>query len=165
MKAAVIYYSYDGNCGLIAEKIKETLNADLLELKSEDNKKRKGLVKYIWGGRQVLSRATPSLKPYTINIEQYDLVIIGGPVWAGSPVPALNTFLGQTRIRGKKIALFCCHAGSKGKIFEKIKGMLPENTFLGEIDFVTPLKGDRRETEKKLSGWLDTIAAFFPEAR
>jgi flavodoxin len=165
MKAAVIYYSYDGNCGLIAERIKGAFNADLLELKGEDNRKRKGLVKYIWGGRQVLSGAKPSLKPYTINIEPYDLVIIGGPVWAGSPAPALNTFLGQTRIRNKKIALFCCHAGSKGKIFGKIKDMLPENTFLGEIDFMNPLKGDRQETEKKLSGWLDNIASFFPAAR
>jgi flavodoxin len=160
MKAAVIYYSYDGNCGLIAEKIKAVLNADVLELKAQDNKKRKGLVKYIWGGRQALFHAKPPLKPYTISIEQYDLIIIGSPVWAGGPVPALNTFLGQTRIRDKKIALFCCHAGSKGKIFEKIKNMLPENTFLGEIDFINPLAEGRQETDKRLSGWLGKIAAL-----
>jgi flavodoxin len=160
MKTAVIYYSYEGNCTLIAERIKSSLNADVLELKSEDNKKRKGLLKYIWGGRLALFRAKPPLKPYTIDIEGYDLIIIGGPVWAGGPVPALNTFLGQTKIRGKKIALFCCCAGSKGKVFEQLKKMLPENTFLGEIEFVAPLKGGRQETEQKLSGWLDKISAL-----
>lgn len=154
MKTAVIYYSYEGNCALIAELIKNVLGADLIELRTADDKKRQGFSKYLWGGRQVIMKETPSLKPYTVDPEAYDLIIIGTPVWAANPTPALNTFLGEQRIRNKKIALFCCHAGGKGKVFDKIKNKLPGNTFAGEIDFINPAKQERQEVVNKLNAWI-----------
>jgi flavodoxin len=154
MKTLVIYYSYEGDCTLIAEYIKETVRADILELETEDEKKRTGLTKYIWGGRQVITHALPKLKPYTVNPDSYDLIIIGSPVWAGSPTPALNSFLAETRISGKKLALFCCHAGGKGKFFDKLKAALPGNTIAGEIDFINPARGNREGMVKKLEEWL-----------
>ncbi|MDR2757775.1 MAG: flavodoxin [Spirochaetaceae bacterium] len=154
MKTAVIYYSYEGNCALIAELIKNVLEADLIELRTADDKKRQGFSKYLWGGRQVIMKETPSLKPYTVDPEAYDLIIIGTPVWAANPTPALNTFLGEQRIRNKKIALFCCHAGGKGKVFDKIKNKLPGNTFAGEIDFINPAKQERQEVVNKLNAWI-----------
>jgi flavodoxin len=154
MKTAVIYYSYEGNCALIAALIKNVLDADLIELRTADDKKRQGLLKYLWGGGQVVMKAAPRLKPYTVNPESYDLIIIGTPVWAANPAPALNTFLGEQRIHHKKIALFCCHAGGKGKVFDKIKSQLPDNTFAGEIDFVKPLNQERQKIIDKLSPWL-----------
>ncbi|MDR2068625.1 MAG: flavodoxin [Spirochaetaceae bacterium] len=154
MKTAVIYYSYEGNCALIAELIKNALGADLIELRTADDKKRRGFSKYFWGGKQVIMKETPSLKPYTVDPEAYDLIIIGTPVWAASPAPALNTFLGEQRIRSKKIALFCCHGGGKGKVFDKIKNKLSGNTFAGEIDFINPLKQRREGVIGKLNAWL-----------
>lgn len=154
MKTAVIYYSYEGNCALIAELIKDALGADLIELQTVDDKKRQGVSKYFWGGRQVIMKKTPPLKPYTLNTEAYDLIIIGTPVWAASPAPALNTFLEEQRISNKRIALFCCHAGGKGKVFDKIKSKLPGNTFAGEIDFINPAKQRREEISDKLNEWL-----------
>lgn len=157
MKTAVIYFSYEGNCEMIAEQIHKTLNADILPLHLEDDKTRKGLAKYFWGGRQVLLHKNPALKPYSIAIEQYDFIIIGAPVWAGSPAPPLNTFLEQTKIRGKKIALFCCHAGGKGKALEKLGAMVPGNTIVGEIDFVNPIKQDTQRVLGKLERWLQSL--------
>lgn len=154
MKALVIYYSYEGSCALIAKHIKEAIRADTLELKTEDEKKRTGLAKYVWGGRQVVSKAHPKLKPYVIDPGQYELIIIGSPVWAGSPAPALNTFLEETKISGKKLALFCCHAGGKGRFFDKLRAALPGNTIAGEIDFIKPAAQDGAAVEKKLDEWL-----------
>ncbi|MFP3089447.1 flavodoxin [Treponema sp. TIM-1] len=154
MKTAVIYYSYEGNCALIAGLIKDALGSDLIELQTTEDKKPQGFSKYLWGGSQVLMKKTPSLKPYTIDPEAYDLIIIGTPVWAASPSPALNTFLGEQRIRNKKIALFCCHAGGRGKVFDKIKAKLPDNTFVGEIDFINPKKQQRQGVIDKLNEWI-----------
>jgi flavodoxin len=158
MKTLVVYYSYEGSCALIAEHIKRAVQADMLELKPEDEKRRTGLTKYFWGGRQVMTHAHPKLKPYDFNPEPYDLIIIGSPVWAGSPAPALNTFLEEAKITGKKLALFCCHLGGKGKFFDKVKARLPGNTIAGEIDFIKPGGQDREGVVKRLEEWLRSLS-------
>jgi flavodoxin len=157
MNTLVIYFSYSGNCGLIAQGLTSGLNADVLELKLEDEKQRKGLAKYVWGGKQVLSHEKPRLKPYKADWEKYDLIIIGTPVWAGSPAPALASFCDATKIAGKKIILFCCHRGGKGKVFDKLKALLPGNTFAGERDFVVPGNVNQRETVESVRAWAKTL--------
>ncbi|MDR1949162.1 MAG: NAD(P)H-dependent oxidoreductase [Spirochaetaceae bacterium] len=157
MKILVVYYSLEGNCGFIAEEIKKILGADLLRLETVDEKRRAGLAKYVWGGRQVFTKAKPPLKPYAADIDAYDLIIIGAPVWAGSPAPALNSFLAQTRIANKKLALFCCCGGGKGAFFDKLKAALPGNTFAGEIAFTNPGKEDPQKAREQLKGWLKII--------
>jgi flavodoxin len=157
MKTLVIYYSYDGNSALVAEALKRAADADVLEIKTEDETKRTGFAKYVWGGKQVFTHVQPKLKPYTVTIEDYDRIIIGGPVWAGTPVPALQSFLGETKISGKKLGLFLCHAGGKGKAMDKLKALLPGNTIAGEIDFINPGKLDRAAVAKQVGEWVGTL--------
>ncbi|AEF83542.1 flavodoxin [Treponema primitia ZAS-2] len=159
MKTLVIYYSYEGNSALAAEEIKKAAGADLLELKTEDDTRRTGLAKYFWGGKQVVTHQSPKLKPYTVNPGDYELIIIGGPVWAGSPAPALQSFLGETKITGKRIALFVTHAGGKGKALDKLKALLPGNTIAGEIDLVNPGKQERAAVSKQIGDWVKAIQA------
>jgi flavodoxin len=159
MKTLIVYYSYDGNCALAAETLKELLNADVLEIKTVDEKKRGGLAKYLWGGRQVFSRGKPDLKPYAFDAGPWDLIILGTPVWAGSPSPAMASFLDKTRISGKRIALFVCHGGGMGKALEKFKALLPLNSIAGEIDLVNPLKQDKRKLREKLEAWVKEFAS------
>jgi flavodoxin len=158
MKTLIVYFSYEGNSALIAELIKAAVpEADTLELKPEDDRKREGLAKFIWGGRQVMTHAKPKLKPYTAEIDQYDLIILGTPVWAGSYSPAMASFLSQTKISGKKLALYCCHAGGKGKALDKLKAALAGNTIVGEIDFNNPRKLNREETAKRVQDWAGSL--------
>jgi flavodoxin len=159
MKTLIVYYSYEGNSALVAEELKKAAGAissvcDILELKTAEDTKRTGLAKYFWGGKQVLSHTKPQLKPYTVTIEEYDLIILGAPVWAGTPAPALQSFIDETKISGKKLGLFCCHAGGKGKALDKLKALLPGNTIAGEIDFVNPAKQDRAAVVKQIEEWV-----------
>jgi flavodoxin len=157
MKALIAYYSYEGNCRFVAEQFKTALNADILRIETVDTKIRKGLAKYIWGGKQVFSHIEPELKPYSVDISAYDHIILGCPVWAGSPAPALNSFISQTEIKDKRIAFFVCHGGGKGEVFEKLKKRLPGNTFIGEIDFRSPLHGDTKATAGSINEWVKTL--------
>ena len=157
MKTLVIYYSYEGNSAVVAEELKKAASADALELKTEDEKVRTGFAKYAWGGKQVFTHASPKLKPYTVTIEDYDRIIIGAPVWAGTPAPALQSFLKATKISGKKIGLFLCHAGGKGKAMDKFKALLPGNTIAGEIDFVNPTKLDRAAVSLRIADWVGSL--------
>ena len=158
MKTAVIYYSYGGNCALVAEILKTELSADIFRIETLDDKKRKGISLFFWGGGQVFMGKKPPLKPLSVEISAYDLVVLGTPVWAGSPAPALASFLGKNSITGKKIALFCCHGGGKGKALVKIKALLSGNTFMGEIDFINPAKIDNAGLKQKIIEWAKTLS-------
>jgi flavodoxin len=159
MKTLIVYFSYSGKCGLAAEILRDALSAETLELKLSDDKARKGLSKYIWGGKMAVSHIKPSLKPYEAAWKDYDLIVIGGPVWAGSLSPVLSTFLDETKITGKKIALFCCYGGSKGRFFDQIKALLPGNTFVGEEAFSVPSGSKQTEALEKVRVWAKAIAA------
>jgi len=157
MKTAVIYYSCQGNGVLVAEILKAELNADIFRIETLDDKKRKGFSLMFWGGSQVFMGKEPPIKPLSVDIGAYDLVIFGSPVWASSPAPAINSFLRKNSITGKKIALFCCHGGGPGKALDKLKALLSGNTIIGEIDFKYPSKANGAELKQKISEWAKTL--------
>jgi flavodoxin len=159
MKILIVFYSYDGNSALVAQELQKALgdDCDVLPLLLEDEADRSGLAKFLWGGRMVLSRSNPKLEPYDTAIDEYDLLILGGPVWAGSPAPALRTFIAETKPEGKRIGLFLCHAGGPGKSLDKLKALLPGNVIAGVIDFVNPAKQDRAVVIQRIVDWAKSL--------
>jgi len=154
MKIAVVYYTLDGNCAVVAREIKERLNADVIRLHTQDERKRSFLGKMFWGGAMVTFHKKPPLKPYTFDASAYDLIILGAPVWAGTPAPPIQTFLDEAGITGKKIALFVCHGGGAGKALGKFKSWLPGNEIVAEADFENPAKGYGENAEEKIADFV-----------
>ena len=157
MKAVIIYYSYEGNSVLVADTIRDAIHADSFEIKTVDRKKWTGFAMYVWGGAQVVFGKRPRLEPLAVDLGAYDLVILGTPVWAGSPAPAVLSFLDKVKPSGKKIALFCCHGGGMRDALKKLKAHLSGNTIVSEIDFVYPLKNQGDELKQKINGWAKTL--------
>ncbi len=157
MKKLVVFYSLEGNTRLIAENIAEEVNADILELKPKQDIRSRGFMKYFWAGRAVTMKTRPELIPLDKNPQDYDLLFIGTPVWAWNYTPALNTFFSEQALSGKKVALFCCHGGGKGKIFVKMKDALKNNEILGERDFHEPLKNNPDVNAHKAKDWAKKI--------
>jgi flavodoxin len=153
MKTAVVFYSCSGNSKFIAKEIKDQLNADLIQLYTKDEKKRGKVATILWGGAMVLFRKKPPLKPYSFDPSAYDLIILGAPVWASFPAPPIKTFLSQTPITGKKIAIFVSHAGGKEDSLEKFKALLSGNEIISTADFKDPLK-DIEEAQRRIADWL-----------
>jgi flavodoxin len=157
MKTLVIYYSFEGNSALVAEQIRAAAGADIIRLEMQDDKKRTGLAKYLWGIKLASANRKVALKPFSVNLDDYKTIIMGGPVWAGSPAPALKAFLEQADIKGKKLAFFLCHKGGKGQAPKKLKHLLPGNEIIGEIDFVQPSKQESRDLAEKVAAWVKTL--------
>jgi multimeric flavodoxin WrbA len=122
----------------------------------QDDKKRRGFMKILWGGGMVFKHKKPPLKPYTFDPSAYDLIIIGAPVWAGSPAPPIQTFLSETDISGKKIALFVCHGGGPGKAFAIFKALLSGNEIIAEADFLNPRKNSG-EIKRQIADWVKRL--------
>ena len=157
MKTAVLYYSLDGNCAFVAGQIKSQLQADLIRLRTKNEKRRSFIGKLFWGGSMVMFHKKPPLKPYTFDPAAYDFIIIGVPVWAGSPAPPIQTFLSETKITGKKIALFVCHGGGKGESLEKFKALLAGNKIAAEADFVNPAKSGSEDVNRQIDLLINAV--------
>ncbi|MTK06118.1 MAG: flavodoxin [Hungatella sp.] len=158
MKSAlVVYFSFDGNTKLIAEKIGETLNADVVELKTSKKYPTEGIGKFFWGGKSVVFGDKPTLTNESIDLSRYETIIIGTPVWAGSFSPPIRSFVNDYKIVNKKIAIFASHGGGgAAKCFAKLKEALPENKFIGEIAFVEPKKNP--ESIDSAAKWAATLS-------
>jgi len=159
MKKLVIYYSFGGNTKLIAESIAKAADAELLQLEPEEKSNSKGFLRYLRAGKAAMMKQKPELLPLARNPDDYDLLFIGTPVWVGSFTPAMNSFFSSNPLVGKKIALFCCHAGGPGKFFEKMREALKGNEFIGEVDFKDPLKHDTEQDIRKAENWVRNILA------
>ena len=156
MKAVVIYYSLDGNTRFMAEAISKQLNADIIELKTVGEKKRDRALKMLQGSWNVIFKNMPEINDFDSGIDKYELIFIGTPVWVGNYVPAFRTFFSRVKLKGKKIALFCCHRGGKGNVFNKMETQLNGNEIIGRADFFKVLKNKEKSLEK-MDSWLNKI--------
>ncbi|MBU6154556.1 MAG: hypothetical protein KGP28_09675 [Bdellovibrionales bacterium] len=112
-KILLIYYSRSGNTRALAGKLIEKIGCDWVELRPEASFHRRvtGYLKAI--GHSLLKR-TPKLQNTGKKIASYELVIIGGPLWAGRIASPVRTFLRENRNEFKKVAFFVTQGGTSG---------------------------------------------------
>jgi flavodoxin len=158
MKKLVVYYSLDGNTSFISKVIAEAIGADVLELKPMGAAVPRGFMKFFWGGKQVFSKVKPELLPFDVNPQDYDLIFIGTPVWAWRHTPAVESFFSRVSLTNKKVAVFCCHAGGKGKTLEGMKDRLKGNTIIGQMDFRDPLRHNKEANAARAGTWAEQLA-------
>ena len=155
MKILVVYYSLDGNTKFLAESIAECIGADVLRLMPvKDIKNNK--MKYFFGVKQAAMRSKPELQPFDLKTEEYDVIIIGTPVWAFTMTPAVRSFLNKVELKDKKIGLFSCHRGGLGKTITHMKELLDVNEILSTTNFQEPIKGEQDKKEQ-ICSWAQNL--------
>ncbi|MFA9376154.1 MAG: flavodoxin family protein [Lachnotalea sp.] len=158
MKAIVVYFSLEGNSKYVADKVSKDLGADLLRLEPIKEYPHGNISKFFWGGKSVLLGETPNLVSYDFVVSEYDVIILGTPIWAGSFAPPIQTFITANDLGNKKIALFACHGGGGAdKCFNKIKNELPSNKIVALLDLANPMKKEQPENEAKIKDFCDAI--------
>jgi hypothetical protein len=100
------------------------------------------------------------IAPTTKNPEDYDLLIIGTPVWAFTLTPAIRTYLRNNDLSGKKVALFFTLGIRLGQTVEKTKCLMPNSQFANELTLMTSTQSNE-EIKKKVIGWCDSIRLTF----
>jgi flavodoxin len=156
MKRLIAYYSYEGNTKLIAENMAEETGADLLRLIPLKEMKSRGFMKFVWGGRQAVMGDTPPLKDLDRDISQYDLIIIGTPVWAGRPAPPVKTFMTKHLPVGKDLILFYTFEGGAGNTLSKMEEMKNGGNVRAKNGFMAPLKSDREAVIREARKWISS---------
>ncbi|MFO8020081.1 MAG: flavodoxin [Promethearchaeia archaeon] len=122
MNYLVVFYTRTGNTRKIANFIAEQLNADIEEL--IDTKKRKGFIGWFRSGFDAFREKTTDLRVTQKKPENYDVIILGTPVWANKMTPALRTYILEKKDKFKRVAFFCTE-GSTGaeNLFSSLKGL------------------------------------------
>ncbi|KOF55627.1 MULTISPECIES: flavodoxin family protein [Clostridium] len=157
MKSLVVFYSLEGHTKFIANLIAGELKCDLLELQPQKEIPKTGFRKFFWGGKSAIFKEKPSLKNKIPNLEQYDTIFIGTPIWAGTYAPPINTFISDNEIKQKNIAFFASHGGGGAKkCFMKLQDVLKDNNIVGAIDFVDP-KNDDEEKKSEIKKWINDV--------
>ena len=154
MKTLVIYYTRTGNAKFAAETIAGELGADIEEV--IDLKNRQGRLAFLSAGRDAMSGKETEISKTKRTTTDYDLIIIAQPVWAGSPTPAIRTYLNKNDLSGKKVALF--FSDSKlGQAVEKTKALMLNSTFVAELAMPAKALENKEEAKKKIAEWCNTL--------
>jgi menaquinone-dependent protoporphyrinogen IX oxidase len=147
MKYLVVYYSRTGNTKTVGMTIGKTLSADIDEI--IDKKRRVGIVNWIRAARDAQAKKLTEIHSNK-NPQDYDVIVIGSPIWAGNITPALRTYLTTHDLKGKKIAFFIYSAVNRyaGKVIPQLKEMTPESEYAGTFTTSRFRKGDYKSKLK-----------------
>ena len=154
MKTLVVYYSRTGVTRKVAEALAGALQADVEEI--IDTKSRKGPIGFAGGVKDALMKKIVPIQPHRCNGADYDLVVIGTPVWVNTMSSAVRTYLSECGKNIKKAAVFCTtHTSGIEKTNANISDMLAGDTIASAGFLQKDVKQDKHLG--KMEGFLDKI--------
>ena len=108
MKILIVYYSKTGKTKEIAHSIASELadgnEVKLRRVRMKDE--RNLLATYLVDTKKAIRKEKPEIEVLDFDHKEYDLILIGTPVWANNPAPAVNTYLDRADFEDRKVALF-----------------------------------------------------------
>ena len=135
MKTLIAYFSVEGTTAQVAKDAAASLGADLFEIRPEvpytaaDIRYTNPLARCNrekFGGKEV------PVAGRIESFEDYELVLIGFPIWYGAAPNVINTFCKGYNWYGKKIAAFATSGGSGiGKTADKLRPYVSGGELLG----------------------------------
>lgn len=115
-KILTAYFSASGVTRAAAEEIAEKTGSDLFEIVPEEQYTEADLDWMDKKSRSTLEMKDKSSRPavriHVDNMEQYDTLLVGYPVWWYTAPQIIKTFLEGYDLAGKKIILFATSGGS-----------------------------------------------------
>ncbi len=159
MKTIIIYFGYGNHTRMIAERVKNELKCDILEIEPE--------IPYSTDYQKVVnetednleSKKTPKIKDIGINLDEYDKIILGTPVWWYTITPPIRTFLTKYDLSQKIVIPYATNAGWLGSTFDEIKELC-EGKVMNEmnIKFTSNYSEEKLvTTEEEINSWIDKI--------
>ena len=143
-KAIVVYYSNKGSNRYLAEKISKGISCDIEEIKPRLNVFLLFLMNIHLGIRQLKS-----------NINEYEVVILCGPIWMGKFIPPLRSFVKKYFYKINKLIFVTCCGSTDAKkdekfghglVFKEVKNVLNDKcVFCQAFPIVLVLPDDKKE--------------------
>ena len=131
-KTLVVYFSCTGTTELVAEYVTEILGADSYQIVPENPYTETDLA-YYTNGRADQEQNDPDVRPGISggveNMDEYDTIILGYPIWHGQAPRIISTFLESYDFSRKTIILFCTsHSSGIGSSASNLHILCSEST-------------------------------------
>jgi flavodoxin len=110
-RVLVCYYSMTGHTRRLAAELHRALDCEIEEIR--EPRPRTGLVGLVRALYDAMRRRAPPIEPIRHEPEDLDLLVLGGPIWAGRLASPVRTYAAHYAQRAHRIALFCTE-GSRG---------------------------------------------------
>ena len=144
-KVLVAYFSYSGTTRNVATALSEETGGDLFEITPQDGYSNV----YTQSNSEIRGNKRPALAGTVENMDEYDIVFVGYPVWWHATPAPINTFLESYDLTGKLIIPFCTSGESD------IAETMP--TFLDSCDGLAVYGAKRITGVGQLSDWLSAL--------
>ena len=108
----VAYFSWGGNTRAVAKEIHEKTGGDLFEIKTETPYPKDYKAAVDMGKQEKNQDARPKLAGPLPDLKQYDVILLGYPIWWYIEPMAVKTFAEAQDLSGKVILPFATSGGS-----------------------------------------------------
>jgi flavodoxin len=144
-----------GNIATMAQWIQQETGGDLFPIVVEQPYSENYDDCLERAGEEIRNNARPPLSTTVDNIEQYDVIFIGYPIWwSNAPAPVF-TFLEDYDFSEKTVILFASHGTSRlGSSVADITAMLPNTTVLEPFGVYLQ---DAMNAKDALLAWLEEL--------
>ena len=96
------------------------------------------------------------------NKNDYDVIIFGTPVWAGTFTPPLRTFVKENDLSDKNIVIFACSSGGKAtNAINKLKDEIGINSDVLSLELVDPKNKYNEKIEKQIDDFIEEIKKVY----
>ena len=139
------YFSYTGTTRKVANEISQKTNGDLFEIEPQEDYGNL----YLESNFEIRNNERPTLKNQVENIDDYDIIFVGYPVWFHATPAPINTFLESYDLQGKLIIPFCTSGESD------IDETMP--TFLNSCKNLAVYGQKRISDHQQIDTWLQEL--------
>ncbi len=148
-----------GNTHIIADMIVEETGADLFEIATVNPYPDTYDECTDVAKQEQNDNARPELVDPPEDLDKYDIVFIGYPIWWGDLPMAVYTFLESYDFSGKTVIPFCTHEGSGLAGTESnIEETCPGATVLDGLAIRgSTAQNEQEEAKSDVSEWLDSL--------
>ena len=155
-KTLVAYFSASGVTAKVAEKLSKAIKADLYEIAPEVPYTRDDLN---WMNKKSRSSvemndrsSRPAIGTKIENMEQYDTVFVGFPIWWYREPSIIDTFMEAYDFTDKKVVPFATSGGSGlGDSYKNLQALAPGAKVINGEKFSVSV------SEEKLKSWAEGI--------
>ena len=129
---AIIYYSLSGRT---KEELEKRYEGDFYRLKGKIKIPRNYWVQMALLGYASTFNTRNKYDPLDIDLDKYDEIVLGSPVWAFTFNPMLKRFLKDHPFKNKKVTILITHEGGPRKTLKHFDKFIDSsNTIIEKID-------------------------------
>ena len=155
-KTLVVYFSCTGTTELVAEYVTEILGADSYEIVPENPYTEADLA-YYTNGRADQEQNDPDVRPGISggveNMDEYDTIILGYPIWHGQAPRIISTFLESYDFSGKMIVPFCTsHSSGIGSSASNLHSLCAES-----VEWRDGKRFESGVSKESVQKWIEEI--------